>query len=198
MRDLLAPHDYFGLEYVKLSELCPNCYRPFPIQENGSPDVVEKLLFMLEVISYVVFLMGVWFFLVVVLFLPANITRLSNYLSSVTTIGSETTEDKVRKSAMFRTETNDVYRAKVREASREEEDQEQVVKRIDRNVDKLEKTLLSKPVVDSSAMAGTVADLDTDEFETLVNKMRTEVHRRFEELKEKLESLDRAARTNRI
>jgi hypothetical protein len=197
MIDLLASADQFGLDYVKLCELCPNCYRPFLVDDRGNPDAVDKMLFMLEVISYIVFMMFVWWLLVIVLWVPANISKLSTYLSTVASLGVDSSEDKVRRSAMFRTETNDVYRAKVREASKEEEDQEQVVKRIDRSVDKLQKTLLSKPKVRDDELAGP-SELDQDEFETAVLNMRREINNRFAEIKNLLKSIEESANTSRF
>ncbi|ETO14202.1 hypothetical protein RFI_23171, partial [Reticulomyxa filosa] len=181
MRDLLSATDRFGVPIPRLCEMCPNCYRPFKV-ENGETDTLNRAKFILEVVSYIAFKLVVWPTLLIVLFMPANVARFANFLSlRFATV--ETEETQKQKFAKFRTEGNDEYRNRVKNASTDEEEMGEVVKRIDNNVQKLETALLGlRPRPDAKDAISSEATGDRDEFDVRIDKMRAEMNRRFEEI----------------
>ncbi|ETO27212.1 hypothetical protein RFI_09918 [Reticulomyxa filosa] len=194
MRDLLSTTDRFGVPSTKLCEMCPNCFRPFKI-ENGEPDIIRRNRYIFEIVSYLAFKVVVWPTLLIVLFIPANIALLSDFIVG-RFVAEETEESKKQKSAMYKTEDSDEYRNKVREASKEEDDITEIVKKIDGHVERLELTLLKeskvdevvpekpekpeKPTKDKTDKPAVVTR--QDEFDIRVDKMRSEMNRRFEEI----------------
>ncbi|ETO26696.1 hypothetical protein RFI_10438 [Reticulomyxa filosa] len=182
MRDLLASTDRFGLPTPHLCEMCPNCYRPFKV-ENNEPDTINRLLYIFEVVSYIAFKLVVWPTLLILLFLPANIARLVDFISSKF-VAEVSEEKKQQMSSMFRTEGNNEYRGKVREASKEDEEVTEVVRRIDGNVQKLETALLGQKNKPGEAKEDPSMEisLERDEFDVRIDKMRAEMNRKFEEI----------------
>jgi len=189
MRDLLSSSNRFGIPTPHLCELCPNCYRPFKI-ENGEPDTVNRAMYIFEVVSFIAFVIVVWPTLLIVLALPANFVRLVGFIGSKFEV-EEAEETQNKKSVLFRTEGNDDYRGNVREAAKEEEEVTEVVRRIDGNVAKLETALLGQRPNEGLA---TEITLERDEFDVRVDKMRAEMNRKFEEIADTLNTLVRKQR----
>jgi len=187
MRDLLAETDRFGVSNPRLCELCPNCYRPFKI-ENGEPDTINRAMYIFEVVSYTAFKIVVWPTLLIILAFPANVARLVDFIHK-NIVAKETEEEENEKTATSKTEGNAEYRSKAREASKVEEEVSEVVKRIDGNVQKLETELLGQRPRPIDAQEGVSSEitLERDEFDVKVDKLRAEMNRRFEEIADMLQ-----------
>ena len=179
MRELLASQDSSGIPQPITCNLCPNCYRPFKMMAKG-PDVINRMMYILEIVSYLVFWMTLRWVLLLVLFMPAFIIKIIKWiLKKFTDTLSGKSSDRATKSIMNTSEENDDYRNKVRQVSKQEESMD-VVKRIDISVDRLETLLVMKMM--KKMIIEEVHHLRSYEFDEEIKKMKKELNEKFDKI----------------
>eukprot|EP00486_Rosalina_sp_Unknown_P016651 CAMPEP_0201597008 /NCGR_PEP_ID=MMETSP0190_2-20130828/193586_1 /ASSEMBLY_ACC=CAM_ASM_000263 /TAXON_ID=37353 /ORGANISM="Rosalina sp." /LENGTH=217 /DNA_ID=CAMNT_0048057715 /DNA_START=1263 /DNA_END=1916 /DNA_ORIENTATION=+ len=188
MRELLASQDHSGIPQPITCNLCPNCYRPFKVMAKG-PDVINRMMYILEIVSYLVFWMTLRWVLLLALFLPAFIVKVIKWaIKKFAQTLSRGSSERATKSIMNTSEENDDYRAKVRQVSKQEENMDAVVKRIDISVDRLEKTLIGNENDEDDGLLEEIHHLRSDEFDEEIKKMKKELNEKFDKIQKLLNS----------
>eukprot|EP00485_Elphidium_margaritaceum_P010787 CAMPEP_0202689798 /NCGR_PEP_ID=MMETSP1385-20130828/4982_1 /ASSEMBLY_ACC=CAM_ASM_000861 /TAXON_ID=933848 /ORGANISM="Elphidium margaritaceum" /LENGTH=1408 /DNA_ID=CAMNT_0049344987 /DNA_START=72 /DNA_END=4298 /DNA_ORIENTATION=+ len=187
IRDMLSPvNAHSGVPEPITCRLCPNCYRPFKVTAKG-PDVIGRALFILEIVSYVVFKYTLRWLFILLIFIPAFIVKLAKFiLRKFTETVTGKSSDRATKSIMKASEENDDYRNKVRGVSKQEERMDAVVRRIDTSVSTLKKTLLGDD--EDQDMDVDAEPLRSDEFDREVKKMKQDILQKFNEINRLLSS----------
>jgi len=196
--NLFSEKNEFGIPNPKIFELCPNCYRPYKVFDDGTKDVLTRSMFVFELVSYLVFQIFVWPILLIIFLVPAVFVQIAVGFKKLI----QKTQDDDTKSfhgrRMHRSEPNDSYREKVRQVSEQEEKMPQIVKRIDYNVTRLERVIKGYDEhntntninLDAPGNAPPVDDtVRADEIDKKVEKIRKEMHARFDEFKKSLQIL---------
>eukprot|EP01084_Bolivina_argentea_P006952 13123_1 len=135
MEELLTTSDKYGIPTPLTCNLCPNCFRPFKVLPKG-PDVLSRTKFVLEIVSFLVFFITLWWIIILIIFIPACIVKIIKFVIKIFTSKlsvfkccskDKTKNNKKTKSIMNTSEQNDDYRAKVRQVSKSEEKLDAVV-----------------------------------------------------------------------
>ena len=181
MRELMALKTGDGVPLPLTCNLCPNCFRPFRVLAKG-PDVMNRMMFILEIVSYWVFCVTLRWVLMLILFIPACCQMIFKWIKKRvgSAVSGGKTDQRKTKSRMNMSEENDDYRSKVRQVSKQEEKMDAVVRRIDASVDRLEKTLLGD-LIDDDEFEDEIPDhnLRSDEFKIAVDKMKSEIDKKI-------------------
>merc|ERR1712048_47213 len=168
--------DEHGVPQPLTCKLCPNCFRPYKVLPKG-PDVLNRLMFILEIVSYGVFWLSLRWIVMIVLLVPALAVKFAKWIvrKLVDTLSGNSSE-RATKSIMNTSEENDDYRGKVRQVSKSEEKLDAVVRRIDKSVKHLENTLLADFIdEEEDDMEEDLHVLRSDEFDHQIRKMKKEL-----------------------
>lgn len=184
MIELLTTVGEYGIPRPMTCQLCPNCYRPFKVTAKG-PDVINRGMFIMEIVSYIVFLITLRWVILLIICIPAFIVKLIKWIikKSAQIITGKSSE-RATKSIMNTSEENDDYRSKVRVVSKQEEKMEAVVRRIDASVNNLKKQLIPE----EDELDADVHNLRSDEFEAEIRKMREDINKKFSTIEKLLRS----------
>lgn len=186
IKSLLALTDNYDIPQPKTMELCPNCFRPHRVYEDGSRDSLNRMMFILEIVSYMVFYLTLRWMALLLLFIPANIVKILKWMFKkfFETVGVVDTKSD---SQLNFSEENDDYRAKVRLVSKQEEKMVNIVRRIDVNVKRLEDRLVGSMLEDEDVKEEDHI-LRSDEFNEEVVEMKKELMARFDSIEKLLTS----------
>jgi len=187
--NLLSTTDENGVPQPLTCKLCPNCFRPYKVLPKG-PDVLNRLMFILEIVSYGVFWLTLRWIVMIVLLVPALAVKFAKWMvrKFVDTLSGNSSE-RATKSIMNTSEENDDYRSKVRQVSKSEEKLDAVVRRIDKSVKHLENTLLGDFIDEGDEdddMDEDLHNLRSDEFEDQIKKMKKELDVKFNKIENML------------
>ena len=138
-------------------------------------------MFILEIVSYIVFYVTLRWIIILLICVPAFIIKAVKFvLKKINDTIQGKTSKRATKSIMNTSEENDVYREKVRQVSKQEEKMYTVVRRIDESVDRLEKTLLGDiNNEDEDNLEEDLHNLRSDEFDETIKKMTDSLNRKF-------------------
>merc|ERR1712129_584704 len=185
--------DESGIPTPLLCHLCPNCHRPFKVLAKGGPDTLDRLMYILEIVSYGVFWWTLRWGMMIALCIPAGIVKVvipsMKWVVGkvVGLLSGDKSSDRASKSIMNTSEENDDYRLKVRQVSKSEEKQEEKIRRIDTSVDRLKETLLGEWDNDEN-FEEEMEERRQERFEEQIQKMETDLAKKFAKIESLLRS----------